>query len=113
MTQKNDESLPPTETATNSADGVVVHRFSKPVTFEGQEIEELRMYLDGLTGRDISQVKSQWAAAGNFSPMAAADMTFCIMLACKAAKQPLELADVLPAKEYVKVQQEVSNFLLN
>ena len=90
----------------------IEHTFSKPVNFEGQEIKSIKMDLDSLTGRDISQVKSQWAHAGNFSPVPAADTDFCVMVAARASKQPLELFDVMPAKEYLGITQKVSNFLM-
>jgi hypothetical protein len=89
------------------------HVFDKPVTFEGTEYTELEMNLDSLTGKDISQAKRLWAGAGNFSPVPAADMDFCAALAAQASKQPLEFFEALPAKEYTKLTQAVSNFLLS
>ena len=88
------------------------HVFANPVEFEGEHYDRLDMNLDSLTGRDISKVKSQWAQAGNFSPIPAADTDFCMMIACHAAGLPAEFADVLPAREYLAITQKVSNFLL-
>lgn len=87
-------------------------KLSKPVKFEENTIEEINMNLDDLTGRDISKVKSEWSMTGKFSPVPATDIDFCIMVAARASNQPIDLFDVLPAKDYLKVSQEVSNFLM-
>lgn len=112
MTKENTETLPQNVNA-GKVSGATPHQFAKPVNFEGQEIKQILLDLEGLTGKDISRVKSAWAQAGNFSPVAASDLDFCAMVACKAAGQPYEFADALPAKDYVKLAQEVSNFLLS
>lgn len=88
------------------------HVFSKPVMFEGQEYAEIDIDIESMTGRDISKIKRQWAGAGNFSPVPAMDMDFCILAACHAAKLPFEFADALPAREYTGITQKVGNFLM-
>lgn len=88
------------------------HIFEKPFSFEGKEYKELDIPLDNLTGQDISQAKREWAAAGNFSPVPATDSDFCASLAARACKLPVEFFYALPAKEYTKLTQAVSNFLL-
>lgn len=91
---------------------MITHDFKKPVDFEGAKHESIAMDLDALTGRDISQVKSEWAMDGKFSPVPSADLDFCAMIACRAAGLPKEFADALPARDYLAVTQKVSNFLL-
>ena len=88
------------------------HLFTKPVSFEGVEYTEIEMNLEELTGKDISQIKRQWAGKGNFSPVPAADMDFQAMAACHAASLPHEFADALPAKEYTQLCTAVGNFLM-
>lgn len=88
------------------------HVFDKPFNFEGAEYKELDLKLDALTGQDISAAKREWAAAGNFSPVPVADSDFCAAVAAKACKLPIEFFYALPAKEYTKLTQAVSNFLL-
>jgi hypothetical protein len=88
------------------------HIFAKPYTFEGTEYSEVEIDLDGLTGADLSVAKREWAAPGNFSPIPSTDMDFCASVAARAAKKPLEFFTGLPAKEYAKITQAVSNFLL-
>lgn len=88
------------------------HQFDKPFEFEGKKYETLDIPLEALTGQDISAAKREWAAAGNFSPVPAADSDFCASLAARACKLPVEFFYALPAKEYTKLTQAVSNFLL-
>lgn len=88
-------------------------KFSRSVDFEGQQYTEINLTgLDSLTGRDMSQVKSEWALSGKFSPQPAMDMDFCVMLACRAAGINNEFANYWPAKDYAAIAARVSNFLL-
>jgi hypothetical protein len=88
------------------------HVFKTPVKFEGEEVKEVDLDLDGLSGKDVSAAKREWMRLGNFNAMPAADMDFCVILAAKASKKPFEFFDALPAKEYCAIAQEVSAFLL-
>lgn len=88
------------------------HAFEKPFNFEGKEYKELEIPLENLTGQDISAAKREWSASGNFSPVPVADSDFCASVAARACKLPVEFFYALPAKEYTKLTQAVSNFLL-
>jgi hypothetical protein len=99
-------------TKSNTSDKTTV-TLAVPVKFEEQEVTEIVMDLNSLTGRDISSIKSTWAHAGNFSSVPATDMDFCALVAARASGKPIELFDVLKAKDYTKVCQTVSNFLLS
>lgn len=85
---------------------------SKPYQFDGVEYKEIELDLDSLTGRDVSAAKKDWARQGNFAAITAVDVDFCACLAAKACKLPVEFVEGLPAKDYCRVAQEVSNFLL-
>lgn len=87
--------------------------FSKPIKFEdGPEIKEIEIDLDGINGYDISEVKKQFSAAGNFSPILATDTDFCIMMAARKSGKPIEFFKELPGKDYLAIAQGVQNFLL-
>lgn len=88
------------------------YKFKNTYTFEGQEYDFINLDLDGMTGKDMSQAKREWTAQGNFSAVITADMDFAICVAAKASKLPIEFFEQLPAREYAKVAQEVTNFLL-
>jgi hypothetical protein len=86
--------------------------FKKPYEFEGKTYDKLELDLDSLSGADISAVKKLYAAGGNFSPIPATDSDFCIMLAARLIKQPVEFFNAMPARDYCAIAQGVSNFLL-
>lgn len=89
------------------------HIFSKPIKFEDEpEIKEIEIDLDSINGYDISEVKKQFSAAGNFSPILATDTDFCIMMAARKSGKPIEFFKELPGKDYLAIAQEVQNFLL-
>lgn len=89
------------------------HVFSKPINFEDEpEIKEIEIDLDSINGYDISEVKKQFSAAGNFSPILATDTDFCIMMAARKSGKPIEFFKELPGKDYLAIAQGVQNFLL-
>lgn len=96
----------------NVLEKTVKFTFSKPYTFEGTEYSEIDVDLEGLIGKDVSAAKREWARQGNFAAIVPADLDFCAYIAAKAAKQPFEFVEGLPAKDYCKLATQVSNFLL-
>lgn len=86
--------------------------FTKPYEFEGKTYDKLVLDLESLTGADISVVKRTYAAGGNYSPIPATDSDYCILIAARLAKQPIEFFNALPARDYLALSQSVSNFLL-
>lgn len=87
------------------------YEFEKPYEFEGKEYESIEFDLESLKGSDISAVKKQFALEGNFSVVPAMDSDFCALLLARVTKQPLEFFMEMPAKDYNKLTQQVSNFL--
>ena len=85
---------------------------TKEYEFEGTKYTEVELNIDELTGKDVSAAKRVWAKSGNYSPLMASDSDFCIYLAAKSAKLPVEFMENLPAKDYCAIAQEVSNFLM-
>lgn len=88
------------------------HEFDKPFNFEGQEYSEIDLDLESLSGEDMRAVKQLWIGEGNFAAIPAADPEFCVYTAARASKKPIEFFRALPAREYMKIAQKVSNFLL-
>ena len=86
--------------------------FSKPYEFEGKTFNDIDLALDSLKGSDISAVKKQFAAGGNFAVFPTVDTDFCILLAARLAKQPVEFFNEMPAPDYCSIAQQVSNFLI-
>ena len=104
--------LPGSEELPGIAEEIMKIELSKPYNFDGVEFTAVDMDLDALTGRDVSAAKKDWARQGNFAAVTAVDLDFCAYLAAKACKQPVEFVEGLPARDYCKLAQEVSNFLL-
>ena len=88
------------------------HVFSKPYEFEGGSYEAIEFDLTNLKGSDISAVKKEFAAMGNYSPLPTTDSDFCALLLSRLTKFPLEFFMGLPAPEYCALTQKVSNFLI-
>lgn len=85
-----------------------------PFTFDGRTFEELDADLESLSGKDMSDVKRRWVAAGNVvvGPMAL-DADFDIMVLQKAVKPvlPMEFFEALPGPTWLFLSQSVGNFL--
>lgn len=86
--------------------------FKNKYNFEGKEFESINLDLDGLKGSDIIDAQRQFTQSGNFSAVISTDTNFQLIIASKAAAQPLEFFNELPAPEFMKVTQAVQNFLL-
>jgi hypothetical protein len=71
----------------------------------------LDVKLDGLTGRDLSQVKREWVGNGGASRLPATDLNYCALVTARAASVPLAQVQALPAPQYIALLREVSNFL--
>lgn len=88
------------------------YTFSKPYIFEGKEYSELEFDLESLKGSDISAAKKELTSVGIFAPILASDSDFCAILLARLIKQPREFFEGMPANDYSKLIQQVSNFLL-
>ena len=65
-----------------------------------------------LYQKPISAAKKEMTGAGIFAPVPASDSDFCAILLARLCKLPREFFSAMPAKDYAKLTQEVSNFLL-
>lgn len=88
------------------------YEFSKKYKFEEKEYDTVDIPVEDMTGRDFADVKRSWSKEGNFSAVPAADSEFCIRVAAKMSRKPVEFFEQMPAGDYCKIAQSVSNFLL-
>lgn len=88
------------------------YEFEKPYEFEGKQYTFLEYDLDKLTGADVSAVKKEYARDGNFSVLPSTDSDFCALILARVTRQPIEFFKALPAREYLKLTQQVANFLM-
>lgn len=87
-------------------------QLKKAITHKGQELQELDVDLDRLTGNDLIDVEEQAMRAGN-NAFSATDFSrvYLIAVAARAAKIPVEVLRMMNAHDFNKVVTEVRNFL--
>lgn len=90
------------------------HTLKRAITFEGKEIKEIEMDLDGLTGEDLAQAEREYFASGGHPVVPLLISSgYCAVLAARAANLPVEAIRALPLKECHRVVSVVQNFLLD
>ncbi|TCI25573.1 phage tail assembly protein [Exiguobacterium sp. SH5S4] len=94
------------------AEGIV--KFKKPYSFEGQTYQSVDLSgIDDLTGDDLLEADRAYTASGQFSPLPEMTLAYAFSIAATVTKQPIEFYRSLPAKEGLKVKNEVIRFLNN
>lgn len=100
------------EETKTQAEGVV--KFSKPYFFEGSTYDSVDLSgIDGLTGDDLLEADRAFSASGQFSPLPEMTLAYAFSIAATVTKQPIEFYRALPAKDGLKVKNEVIRFLNN
>ena len=92
----------------------LVLRFGKPYKFGGQEYTEVDLSgLEDVTAGALENVGKIAAKKNTGMNPALQEMslTFCIYMAQRVAKLPLEFFEKLPAKEAIKLKTIVTGFL--
>ena len=92
----------------------LVLRFGKPYKFGGQEYTEVD--LSGLEDVTAGVLENVGKIAAKKNPgmnpaLQEMSLTFCIYMAQRVAKLPLEFFEKLPAKEAIKLKTIVTGFL--
>jgi hypothetical protein len=91
-------------------EGVV--EFKKPYIFEGKEYTSIDLSgIDDLSGNDLLEADKIYSASGQFSPVPELTLAYTFAIASRATKLPLEFFNNLPAREALKVKNEVVRFL--
>lgn len=100
------------EETKTQAEGVV--KFSKPYLFEGNTYESVDLSgIEDLTGDDLLEADRAFSASGQFSPLPEMTLAYAFSIAATVTKQPIEFYRALPAKDGLKVKNEVIRFLNN
>ena len=103
-----------TEDAADTEPEDLVLRFAKPYKFGGMEYTEVD--LSGLEDVTAGTLESVGKIVAKKNPgmnpaLQEMSLTFCIYLAQRVAKLPLEFFTGLPSKEGIKLKALVTNFL--
>ena len=87
-------------------------QLKKAIMHKGQELSELDVDLDRLTGNDLIDVEEQAMRTGN-NAFSATDFSrvYLIAVAARAARIPVEVLRMMNAHDFNKVVTEVRNFL--
>lgn len=90
-----------------------VYKLQSPITFEEQEITELTLQFEDLTGQDLLQCgrMAQVISPQEMSIIKSFSMPYQVAVAAKAAKVPAELIQALKAKDFTQLTQRTQNFL--
>lgn len=87
-------------------------KFLKPYTFENKTYEELDLTgLEDTTAIDLAAAGKAVAKAGIVTPMPEMTVDFCVSIAARVCKLPIEFFQGLPAREALRLKNVVTGFL--
>ena len=88
-------------------------KLKKPIRHQGQEVSEIDLDLDALTGDDLIAVEDQIFKTGG-NPLQNTDLSrvYHITVAARALHMPVETLRGMCARDFARVVNEVRNFLL-
>lgn len=93
-----------------------VYKLIRPFTFEDQEIKELVLDFESLTGSDIMSAEQEMNnLQGNtprFIPVMNLDTAFQAAVSAKAANVYIGVIHAMSAKDFIAVTSRARNFLL-
>lgn len=89
-------------------------KLAKVVKYDGEEIKEINLDFDSLTGQDLLNAEKEAIALNkNASPIKEFDKGYLSIVAAKAAGISTDIMPLLGAKDFTKVTVQAQNFLLN
>ena len=100
--------------AEDVSDGLYRHTFSKPVFYEGRQIDAVTFDFDSLTGRDIRNISREMKAEGTTILVKSLDDDFLARYAALAIQEEdidVGLFDAMPGKDFNKIVSVARRFL--
>lgn len=94
--------------------GLVTIKFRKPVTYNGEQIQELTFDFDSLTGADSMNIDEELTAMGKFILSPAFSGPYLDRMAAKACTLPIgiDLFRTLSIRDYNRIRNAARAFLL-
>jgi len=92
------------------------YKLYKPITFEGEDITEIQLDLDGLSQDDLAKAERTartMLAKKEALAVPETNKKYLSCVAATAASRPLNVIKLLGAKDYTQVCLLVQNFLLD
>ena len=87
-------------------------RLKKALRHKGEELHELDIPLEDLTGMDLIDIEQQLFKAGKVALMPDYSKIYLIRVAARAAKIPAEVMETLSARDFTVVTNRVQSFLM-
>ena len=108
MTKTNTVQM---EEQTNTVSFIV--KFARPHEFEGKTYKEIDLSgLDDLTTEDLTWCEQMFTKMGYVDSLKEFNTTFCLLIAHRATKLPLEFFNTLRISSASKIKGVVSAFLM-
>lgn len=112
---KNEEKIVE-EAAENESDVNWLWKLSKPITYNGEEISELRFNFEKITGRDAIEIENELQSTGKlslYSPIS--NIHYLTRVAARACEKPIgaDLFDMASIRDFNILRNHVQIFLIN
>lgn len=87
-------------------------QLKKALKHKGEELHELDIPLENLTGSDLIEVEQQLFKSGKVALMPDYSKVYLIRVASRAARIPVEVLEGLSARDFTVVTNKVQTFLM-
>lgn len=91
---------------------MAVIKLSKPLMVKGNEVTEIELNFENLTGKQLIKAEREVRAKGDQTPSVFLSMNFQAAVAAKLIGVPVDDIEDLPATDFRNIVFQVSNFLL-
>lgn len=91
---------------------VEVYTLTKKIKYEDDEITELRMNFDDLTGEDIEKVEREWLHNGGGAGVPETSKSYLMYVVARAAGVRIEIIRKMSMKDVSHVTILAQNFLI-
>ncbi|MBR0316522.1 MAG: phage tail assembly protein [Synergistaceae bacterium] len=88
-------------------------KLKKAINFHGEELKELDLNLDNLTGNDLIEAEKQVMMNDNIPMITDFNKSYLIAIAGRVLNIPAETLRTINAKDFSSITSEVQRFLLN
>jgi len=85
----------------------------KPVKYDGEEIKEVELNLEEMTGKDLADTENDYVALGGNPAFGSLSLKFNQCLAARAMKQPVDIFESIGLVDSNRIQMEIQHFLLD
>lgn len=87
-------------------------QLTKPFMIKGEEVNEIMLDFDKLTGNDLIEAEKETRALGDNTPIIAASMKYQAAVAARMIGCPVDDVIALPAADFKKLIAPVMHFFI-